>query len=581
MAGLAIDDILAAGIYRHHHRGGEVLGMGPGPGQRISMTGTGGYDRRGCVWYGDMVRLSVEQGMTRHTVIYLRAAPCGCIQAVVLRVTDSHAQGLRGISMAAGAPHITRASCIVIEGRIHGMTGGYTGDIVLQGIAFRGMTGGAVALGVIVERHIDMAASAFLIRAVIQLRTCMGACPGVAKSAGLRTIGVAGLGIGMAESAGGPLQGHVGYIGHCIHVVPCSAFPDMTHGAVHISRSRMSACAAPIIGGDRECIQGMAALALRFGTVVQFQTGMVTGSCMAYVAWLKAIGMDGLGVRMAESAGSPVQGHVGNIRHAVQVICGYTLLDMAHGAIHVCCRGMGACAAPVIGCDGECILDMTALALWLGAVIQLQTGVIPSAAVADRAGFRTVHMAGLGIRMAQPARIPLQGHVGHIRHAVQVIGSQTFLHVADGAVDICGALVRSAAASIVGVDGEHRFGMAALALSFRTVIQLQAGMVAGSGMADDTGLRTCGMDCLGIRMTQTACNPVQWHVGHVRQCIHMIGRIALFDMTHGALHIGIGRMIPCAASVIGLYWKYRLGMAAFTLGFRTVIQLQAGMGPVS
>jgi len=52
-------------------------------------------------------------------------------------------------------------------------------------------------------------------------------------------------------------------------------------------------------------------------------------------------------------------------------------------------------------------------------------------------------------------------------------------------------------------------------------------------------------------------------------------------MTHGALHIGIGRMIPCAASVIGLYWKNRLGMAAFTLGFRTVIQLQAGMGAVS
>ena len=376
--------------------------------------------------------------------------------------------------MAAGASHITRAACVIIEGRIHGMTGGYTGDVVLQGIAFRRMTGGAVALGVIVERHIYMAASAFLIRAVIQLRTCMCACPGVAKSAGLRTIGVAGLGIGMAEPAGGPLQRHVGYIGHCIQMISCSAFPYMTHGAVHISRSRMSACAASIIGCDRECIQGMAALALRFGTVVQLQTGMVAGPGVAYVARLEAIGMNGLCISMAKTAGSPIQRHVGHIRHAVQVIGGYTLLDMAHGAVHVCCRGMSTCAASVIGVDGECILDVTALALGLGAVIQLQTGVIPGAAVADRAGFRTVHMNGLCISMAQAAGTPFQGHVGYISPAVQMIGCKTFLHVAYGAIDICRALVRSAAAAIVGVDSKDRFCMAALALGLSAVIQLQA-----------------------------------------------------------------------------------------------------------
>ena len=153
--------------------------------------------------------------------------------------------------------------------------------------------------------------------------------------------------------------------------------------------------------------------------------------------------------------------------------------------------------------------------------------------------------------------------------------------MADGAVDICGPLMGSCTASIVGVDAEYRLRMTAFALGLRAIVQLQAGMVTGPGVTDDTGFRAGGVDGLGIRMTQSAGIPVQWHVGDIRNGIHVIGRIAFLDMTHGALHIGLSPMTACAASIIGLNGKYRLGMAAFTLGLGTVIKIQTGMGPVS
>ena len=218
---------------------------------------------------------------------------------------------------------------------------------------------------VIVEGYIDMAAAALLVRTIIQLGACVCAGSGVTERTGLRTIGVTCLCISMAEPAGGPLQRHIGYIRHGVQVVSGCAFPDMAYCAVYICCGRMGPCAASIIRSDRECIQDMAALALCFSAVIKFQTGVVAGSCVAYIAWLEAIGMDGLGVRMAETAGGPIQWHVSYIRHAVQVIGGYAFPDMAHSTIHVCRSGMCACATAVVGVDGECVLDMTAFTLGL------------------------------------------------------------------------------------------------------------------------------------------------------------------------------------------------------------------------
>jgi len=129
------------------------------------------------------------------------------------------------------------------------------------------------------------------------------------------------------------------------------------------------------------------------------------------------------------------------------------------------------------------------------------------------------------------------------------------------------------------LDGEHGLRMTALAHGFRAVIQIQAGMVAGAGMADDTGFRTTLMDGLGIHMAQTAGYPVQGHIRYIREGIHVVGRTAFLDMAHGALHIGFSRMISDTTTVIRIDGEYRLGMTAFALRFRAVIQVETGMVP--
>ena len=98
-------------------------------------------------------------------------------------------------------------------------------------------------------------------------------------------------------------------------------------------------------------------------------------------------------------------------------------------------------------------------------------------------------------------------------------------------------------------------------------------------MAGRTGFRAINVQGLGIGMAESAGGPIQCHIGDIRHTVHMIQRITLPDMAEGAIHICTGLMCAHTASVVGLYGKYGLGMAAFTLGLRTVIQLQAGMVP--
>jgi len=184
----------------------------------------------------------------------------------------------------------------------------------------------------------------------------------------------------------------------------------------------MGACAAAVIRVHGKRILDMAAFAFGLDTIIQFQAGMIARARMADVTRFRTIGMDCLGIRMAESTGRPVQRHVGDIRCGIQMIrCG-TFLDMTHGAIHIGSGRMSSGTAAIIRIDGKCAVNMTAFAFEFGTVIQFQTGVIACTAVAKGAWLRAVHMAGLSIRMTQPTGPPLQGHIGHIRHTVQVIG---------------------------------------------------------------------------------------------------------------------------------------------------------------
>lgn len=195
-------------------------------------------------------------------------------------------------------------------------------------------------------------------------------------SAGLAAWHMIGLGIGMAKAACIPVQGHVGDIREGIQMVSWHALPHMAHGAVHVSGGRMSSHTAAIIGIDWECALDMAALAFRFGTVVQFQAGMGAGPGVADRTWLRTVYMYPLGIGMAKAAGHPVQGHIGDICEGIQMVQRIALPDMAHGAVHVCGWRMCAHTAAIIGVDRECALDMTALALELGTVIQLQAGMV-------------------------------------------------------------------------------------------------------------------------------------------------------------------------------------------------------------
>jgi len=64
----------------------------------------------------------------------------------------------------------------------------------------------------------------------------------------------------------------------------------------------------------------MAAFTLRLCAIVEVQAGVVAYACMAEGAGLQAIGVHRLCIRMAQPAGLPVDWHVGDIGHGVQVI---------------------------------------------------------------------------------------------------------------------------------------------------------------------------------------------------------------------------------------------------------------------
>jgi hypothetical protein len=69
----------------------------------------------------------------------------------------------------------------------------------------------------------------------------------MANNARFRTIEMEGLGIRMAQAAGGPIQGHVGYIRQSVDMIEWHAFPDMTQGAIDIRPGLMHAHTAPIV----------------------------------------------------------------------------------------------------------------------------------------------------------------------------------------------------------------------------------------------------------------------------------------------------------------------------------------------
>ena len=104
-------------------------------------------------------------------------------------------------------------------------------------------------------------------------------------------------------------------------------------------------------------------------------------------------------------------------------------------------------------------------------------------------------------------------------------------------------------------------------------------MVACPGVAHCTGLRAIHMQGLGIGVAEPAGRPIQRHIGDIRQPVNMSQRHALPDMAEGAIHVCTRLMGAHSASIVGIDGKYRLGMAAFTLGLRTVIQLQTRMVP--
>jgi hypothetical protein len=85
-------------------------------------------------------------------------------------------------------------------------------------------------------------------------------------------------------------------------------------------------------------------------------------------------------------------------------------------------------------------------------------------------------------------------------------------------------------------------------------------------MAHIAWLRAIDMEGLGICMTQAAGQPIQGHVGYIRQSVDVIGWYAFPDVTQGAIDIGPGLMHAHTASIVRLDRKYGLHMTAFTLG---------------
>jgi len=91
-----------------------------------------------------------------------------------------------------------------------------------------------------------------------------------------------------------------------------------------------------------------------------------------------------------------------------------------------------------------------------------------------------------------------------------------FPDMTDGAVHECGCRMGARAAAVIGVDGEYGLNVTAFAFYFRTIIQIQTGMVAAPHMTGCTGLCTIDMEGLGIRMAYAACHPIQGHIGYIR-----------------------------------------------------------------
>jgi len=230
-----------------------------------------------------------------------------------------------------------------------------------QGIAFLDMahgavhvglgcmgTGAAPVIGVYGEYWLGMAALALGLRAVVQVQACVVSVPCMACGAGFIARDMVCLGIRMAQPACRPTERHVGHVGQGIHMVYRVALPDMAHGAVHVGGGRMNAGAAAIVRIDGEGVQYVAAFALRLGAVVKVQACVVARACMAEGTGLRAIGVQGLGTRMAQPACRPVERHVGHIGQGVQVAQRIALPDMAHGAVHVGGGRMNADAATVV-----------------------------------------------------------------------------------------------------------------------------------------------------------------------------------------------------------------------------------------
>jgi len=192
------------------------------------------------------------------------------------------------------------------------------------------------------------------------------------------------------------------------------------------------------------------------------------------------------------------------------------------------------------------------------------------------AGLAAGHMQGLGICVAEAAGWPIQCHVGDIRHGIHMGHGIAFIDMTDPAIDIGRRCMGTHTASIVGLDGKGRSGMAALAFVLCTVIQLQAGVGACAAVTKGAGGAAGRMICPGLRMAEPAIHPVQTHTaeirGHAGICRSqgMIQRIAFSNMAAVAFLIRRGVMGPDAAAVIGYNLENRLIMTGLALGLRAI-----------
>jgi hypothetical protein len=151
-----------------------------------------------------------------------------------------------------------------------------------------------------------------------------------------------------------------------------------------------------------------------------------------------------------------------------------------------------------------------------------------------------------------------------------------FIDMTDLAVDIGRRCMGAHTASIVGLDGKCRGGMAALALVLGTVIQLQAGVRACACVAKCAGGVAGRMVCLSLRMAEPAIHPVHAHPAEIRghagitRSQSMILRVAFSSMAAVAFPVSRGIMGPYAAAVIGYNLENRLIMTCLALGLRAI-----------